>query len=846
MNPSTLLRSLSWILSLSAVAVGQCVTTLRSGGPIGSVRGTVLTSMLWDPDGAGPLPVGLLVGGLGLVGGDEASGQPLLFHDGTQWRGLGLTGGLVRALTTFNGELVVGGFGTYSTSTGTGMGVMRWSGSAWLPLASGIPGVVNALTVFNGELIAGGNLLSAGGVATSAIAKWNGVSWSTLGSGLVLVGGEGVRALAVFSGGLYAGGRFSGAGSVSALNLARWNGTSWFAVGNPDAAVRALAVRNGTSLANSFLFASGDFVTIGNVAASRVAQLNGATSVWSPMGTGLPGDGQALLVRATGINRFEVLAGVSRTGDGRRVWRWSGTAWNSLGSFGPLSTSLSAWGVGLQFYGGTYVAGLELDGWPNEKDTPSVLRFEADWTPLLGPGLGSPVECLVHDGPDAIVGGAFASIDGVTVNGIARRSGSSITALGSGVQGGSAAVHALARAGNGDLFAAGSFTTAGGNPASNVARWNGSGWSPLGTGTDAPVYALMIARNGDLIVGGDFSVAGGIACNRVARWNGSLWGQLSSGMDDTVLALAELANGALVAGGAFRLAGGNVCERAARWNGTTWVAMSSGMDAEVRAFARLPNGDLVAGGSFTRAGSNPSSHPAVWNGSVWSPMGSGLSGVVDSLLTLADGDVLAGGNFVGSPFDHLARWSGTNWSAGFGVVGATVRALAAAPNGEILVGGDFYSLTGSPPAAAGCLAVFTTNCPALATPVPTGCIGPAGPVVLVADALPWIGSAFRSTARGFAAPALVVALLGFNSPNLPLSLIDPSALPNCSLLASTEVASPLVPIAGVASYQFTIPNLPALAGFPLWHQFIQIEAGTAGRLLSLSSSNALALVLGSL
>jgi len=42
-------------------------------------------------------------------------------------------------------------------------------------------------------------------------------------------------------------------------------------------------------------------------------------------------------------------------------------------------------------------------------------------------------------------------------------------------------VYALAISGN-TLYAGGAFTTAGGNPANNIAKWNGSSWSPLGDG----------------------------------------------------------------------------------------------------------------------------------------------------------------------------------------------------------------------------------------------------------------------------------------------------------------------------------------------------------------------------
>jgi hypothetical protein len=68
-------------------------------------------------------------------------------------------------------------------------------------------------------------------------------------------------------------------------------------------------------------------------------------------------------------------------------------------------------------------------------------------------------------------------------------------------------VSALAVSG-GTLYVGGAFTTAGGNNANYIARWDGSGWSPLGSGMDAAVNALAVTGN-SLYVGGDFFTAGG-------------------------------------------------------------------------------------------------------------------------------------------------------------------------------------------------------------------------------------------------------------------------------------------------------------------------------------------------
>ena len=57
-------------------------------------------------------------------------------------------------------------------------------------------------------------------------------------------------------------------------------------------------------------------------------------------------------------------------------------------------------------------------------------------------------------------------------------------------------------------------------------------WSPLGTGTNGYIEAI-VTYNGELIVAGQFDSIGGIAANNIAAWNGSSWSALGSGVSST-------------------------------------------------------------------------------------------------------------------------------------------------------------------------------------------------------------------------------------------------------------------------------------------------------------------------
>jgi hypothetical protein len=67
------------------------------------------------------------------------------------------------------------------------------------------------------------------------------------------------------------------------------------------------------------------------------------------------------------------------------------------------------------------------------------------------------------------------------------------------------------------LYAGGAFTTAGGVAANRIAKWNGTAWSPLGTGVNGTVNALT-GFGPALYTGGSFTTAGGVASGFIAKW----------------------------------------------------------------------------------------------------------------------------------------------------------------------------------------------------------------------------------------------------------------------------------------------------------------------------------------
>jgi hypothetical protein len=325
----------------------------------------------------------------------------------------------------------------------------------------------------------------------------------------------------------------------------------------------------------------------------------------------------------------------------------------------------------------------------------AALAQDEAWDPRFDAnGMSGNVRAIAiaPDG-DVYAGGFFTVAGGVEAMRVARWDGGSWSALGSGVTGD---VFCIAVDSQGMVYVGGSFTVAGGNIAGRVAVWNGSSWSDLDGGMSNEVYALAVDGNDNLYAGGKFTVAGGVTAGRIAMWDGRVWTDLDGGLPDEVYALAVDGDDNLYAGGKFTVAPGASALRVAKWNGTSWSALGSGISHEVRALAVADNGDLYAGGLFTTAGGVLAGRIARWNGSTWSDLDGGMSSDVFAIATSGT-DVYAGGVFTvagGNAAFRVAKWDGASWSGlGSGVGETNVWALAAKGE-DLYVGGDFTAAGG--------------------------------------------------------------------------------------------------------------------------------------------------------
>jgi hypothetical protein len=175
-----------------------------------------------------------------------------------------------------------------------------------------------------------------------------------------------------------------------------------------------------------------------------------------------------------------------------------------------------------------------------------------------------------------------------------------------------------------------------------------------------------------------------------------------------------------------------------------------------------------------------------------------------------------------------------------------VRALAFSATGELFAGGDFDIMSGMTSSGiSGNFARLVSPCQATAVATGGGCTGSAGPVVMQATSLPWIGTTFRARTTGMP-PGLGIAATGFQSLSLPLLAVLPQAGVGCTLRTSPDLLDVVVPIVDTALSQVALPTSPSLIGQQFHHQMIPLAMDPAFAITAVLASNGMQLTIGDL
>ncbi|MBK8975655.1 MAG: hypothetical protein IPM29_06990 [Planctomycetes bacterium] len=825
----------------------------------------------------------------------------------SQWRaGLpfpGIDGPCTKALTANPGGagtrvFVAGAFHSVGGVNAANLAAFDPATGGWSTVGGGTNDTVADLDVLpNGDLVAGGSFTRAGSAIGSPIAVWNGATWTALGAaGPLLL--PGVGSIAVTGSGVVCASTSNGlavvVGSSANLLTATINGFPVTATGAVEADPTSQ-----NRVVVSFL----------DTANNRgVAFVDVSTNTWTFLRYTLGGEATAFAFVPGGMFVGGGFTSISTTGaptgPARNflAFRNNLGAWPALVGPGILEADAPVLGLTVLTTGDVLVGGVftTLLGTATPGAGLIAAGTLATVTPLGGVFNSATSGAVLPNG-NLLVAGAFEAVGPAMTPAanVAVRvpgTGAWATATGSnrglftgpgGIANGAPVIFAL-RAFRAGTVAGGRFSQAGGQPAANLASWDGANWTPVGGGCNGDVNALAVLRSGELIVGGAFTTVGaGVPAVGVAQWNGTAWRALGTGLAGTVNAVLETTSGRLLVGGVLSV--GGVPTGVAAWNGVAWSIPGGGIAGTVNALAEMPNGDVVAGGTIP--GPNGL---LVWNGvQPWRPTGSpngrvlalltrrdgtlaiggdftslggltGLAGVasydgasfgaygrglsvsgsVRAFVETVSGELLAGGSFTAgaiAPSTGIARFDGTNWVTVQRGVDRSVFALERVDDLTVLAGGDF-SLVGGLVSTR--LATLASTCLPNIAPFDLGATGCG---TLTAANLPMVGSTFRANATGLPAPAFALAIRGFAAPSpVPLTTAFPSLPTTCALLIDPNllIVDNFFTTTGSLQTEFAIANIPVNIGLVLSYQVVALEVDAQLNILSTAATDALRLTIG--
>jgi uncharacterized repeat protein (TIGR01451 family) len=371
---------------------------------------------------------------------------------------------------------------------------------------------------------------------------------------------------------------------------------------------------------------------------------------------------------------------------------------------------------------------------PASPEATDAVPDDSFWnnTGLLA-GANQSIRALSFMAGDLYVGGGFDRVAGIVANRTAYWDGQQWHAMGSGVSGLNAVVEDLDASTGGNVYVVGTFSSAGGQAADSIARWNTSSeaWFPLATSVNGSVDAVIVVptAGGDTVyVGGAFTQIDGVSANRVAKWRNGVWTALGSGLagGDAPRVHSLSFNPAnvpqIVAGGRFATAGGASANNVALWSGSGWSSLgsgtSNGVDGVVKFLDFRGTNFVVVGGSFLNAGTiNQARGSALWQGgNTWSLFtGKGTNGEVRGIIENATRTYVGGtftnvtqpnSNIVGAAY--LAQWDGNIWETIPSSPNASVLRMERAGNGSssFFLAGSFGTAGGMD---VGFIALFTPS-----------------------------------------------------------------------------------------------------------------------------------------
>jgi len=236
-----------------------------------------------------------------------------------------------QTVTTWQGDVYLGGDWSFTRDGVFYDHIMRWDGEAWHPLGAGCDGKVKSIRVINNQLIVAGWFTHADTVLANGLARWDGEQWHRIVDVPVFFPGSSnqIEDVNYFQDTWYIGGQLPGEG-----DLLRWTVNGWETIGSGFHSTYSQV--NSLEIHDERLYVAGSFARcppLGNGLdpGNGVVAWDGEN--WDDLGGGTCGSPNGTVVDiswwndelyATGF--FDLIGGQS----GGRLARWNGQEWCML------------------------------------------------------------------------------------------------------------------------------------------------------------------------------------------------------------------------------------------------------------------------------------------------------------------------------------------------------------------------------------------------------------------------------------------------------------------------------------------------------------------------------------
>jgi len=343
-----------------------------------------------------------------------------------------------------------------------------------------------------------------------------------------------------------------------------------------------------------------------------------------------------------------------------------------------------------------------------------------DFSFITGDGASAEVYTTnIQSDGKIIIGGAFITFNGVSINRIARLNADGTLDVGfNSGSGSNNIVYSSAIQPDGKIIIGGDFTSYNGTTKNFIARLNNDGTIDnsfnIGAGANDRVNTITIQPDGKIIIGGFFTTYNGISRSYLARLNndGTLDNTFNIGLGaNNWLYLTVLQpDGKIIIGGDFTAFNLTNANRVIRLNTDGTVDntfnIGSGANNGIRSITLQPDGKIIIGGNFTSFNGLSAGYITRLNadGALDNTFNSGIgaNNSIYTTLLLPNGKIIIGGIFTfynGIPISRLARLNidGTLDSVFNPGTGSDSWIITSKlqPDGKILIGGAFTSYDGT-------------------------------------------------------------------------------------------------------------------------------------------------------